>query len=357
MRDTGYENSGVVGHGRSASPTKIQSAPGRPDGGGREEACGLRLVTFKLPSQQAYTLDTTAAGADLYRDGIARHGGQDAEWRLCMRLLRPGDTFVDLGANIGVFSIPAAVLGAEVHAFELLADNARRLAEAVERDGIERLRVVLGAVWDRPGTVDFDGFSAWGHVRPGGRLSIATVTVDDYVAQRKLGRVSVLKVDVEGAEMAALDGARATISRDHPDILIESNSVTCGTSGYSYRDLLGRLRGHGYAIYRIEDGVLHDWPDASVQEVILADYLATVRPADALEAVAGVPVRPMPDERVLTNVLGQDHWGPHHWMHVLAVCDRLPGAVRADARVVALVERWHGLREEAAMQQVLAGRR
>ena len=328
-----------------------------PAGSGAEAAQGPRLVTFSLPDGRPYTLDTTAAGPDMYRDGIARLGGQDAEWRLCMRLLQPGDTFLDLGANIGVFSTPAAVSGADVHAFELLAENAGRLADAIPRDRIERLHVVLGAVWDRPGVVDFDGFSAWGHVRPGATMSIAAVRVDDYVAQRGLQRVAVVKIDVEGAEMAALDGARAMIVRDHPDILIESNSITCGASGYSYRALLTRLRDLGYALYRIEDGVLYAWPERAVQEIVLADYLATTRPLEELEAVAGVPVRDMPDALVLTHVLGQAHWNDHHWMHVLAVHDQLPEAVRTDARMAASMERWRGLRDQDAMQQVLVGTR
>lgn len=128
-------------------------------------------------------------------------------------------------------------------------------------------------------------------------------------------------------------------------------------SGYSYRALLTRLREHGYAIYRIEDGVLYAWPEHSAQEIVLADYLGTMRPTEELEAVAGVPVRAMPDALVLTNVLGLPHWHDHHWMHVLAVYDRLPAAVRSDARVTALLERWQSLRDKDAMRQVLVGTR
>lgn len=61
-------------------------------------------------------------------------------------------------------------------------------------------------------------------------------------------RVDVMKVDVEGAELAVLKGAAGTIQREKPAIIFEANADTCEAGGYSVEVLLEWLGGQGYEV-------------------------------------------------------------------------------------------------------------
>ena len=120
--------------------------------------------------------------------------------------------------------------------------------------------MIAGALSDRPGFAGVGGVSAWGMVTADALVSgPSTVVLDDYVRQQDVGRVDVIKIDIEGSEQKALIGAASLLGRDHPDIVIEINSATCGAFGMSYRDLFRLLLGHGYHLYRILPYSLAPW--------------------------------------------------------------------------------------------------
>ena len=306
------------------------------------------VAALPLPNGPSYRL-TVPGTQDAYVEAVLNNGMQEPDWQLCMALLRPGDTFFDLGANIGVFSVPAAALGAKVHACELLVPNIQTLTQSLGINGLADVRVVLGAVGDANGAVGFVGTSAWGRVDPQATTYVATVRIDDYAGQHGIGRVDLMKVDVEGSERGALLGAAATLNRDHPDVLIEANALTCGEAGYSYRELLRLLAGWGYALHRVGAGVLHPWAVETVQEVVQTDYLATVKTPDEISRRSGWPVAAMTVEQVTENVVRQDIYNDYHRMHLLAVEGQLPPEVRAEPRVNALFQRWQPLRTREPM--------
>ena len=294
-------------------------------------------LTFPLPNGKSYGLSIAPVDRDDYLTAIAASGGQDAAWRLLMNWIRPGEVMFDLGANIGVFAIPATMLEAHVHAFELLPTNIPHLVRAVERNGLKNLTIVQGALSDTNGFAGIGGINAHGLMVPSATLMIPTVVLDDYVRLRNVDRVDVMKIDIEGSERAALAGAKNLIERDHPDIVIESNVWTCGTSGYSYRELLGILIGYGYRLYRINNDVLCPYDHQKLQEVIVADYFATAR-SDAELAERSV-LRPghLTDDDVIANIEKEVAYSTHHRQYALAVLPRLPATVSAAPRMTALM--------------------
>lgn len=175
---------------------------------------------------------------DAYIDAIAKGGWRDSTWRFLMDWIRQGQVFFDLGANIGAFAIPAGVLGAKVHAFELLPENVAALMSSKRANHLDDFSVVMCALWDLPGAIGFGGFSAWGTVLSESPMAMATLRIDDYVSQHQVKRVDLMKIDIEGSEQRALKGAIQLLDRDSPDIIIKSNAVTCGNQGYSYKELL-----------------------------------------------------------------------------------------------------------------------
>ena len=298
------------------------------------------FVSVTLPSGATYELSIASSNPDVYHDAVASAAAYEPNWHFLNAWLRPGDVFFDLGANIGTISIPAAVNGAVVHAFELLDANVQHLVRSVQRNSLSNVSIVVGAVSDTSGLLGIGGVSAWGTIVPGALVSIPSVVIDTYVAQRAIGAVSVMKVDVEGSEKAALLGAVALIERDHPDILIECNALTCGNNSYSYRDLLRFLTEHGYTLYRLHQDRLCPWSADMVQEIIYTDYFATTKPAAEITAKSGWSISALVTQDVIANIEEQDRHGSLHQQFILAIEPTLPASVRCDQRVAPLLKRW-----------------
>lgn len=170
---------------------------------------------------------------------------------LLRRLLRPGDVYVDVGANLGLFVLIAArQVGAagRVVAFEPNPEIVIRLQENIALNALPNVTVVPKACWHCSGAASLFGF-ADGNVgeasmgqrsdkQVGREFTIETVRLDDVVT----GPVRMLKLDVEGAEAGALAGAeRLFRSRQPPHLLLELNPVTASAFGYHPLALVERV--------------------------------------------------------------------------------------------------------------------
>jgi FkbM family methyltransferase len=140
------------------------------------------------------------------------------------RHLRPGDTFVDAGANIGFYTVLASQLvGKEgaVIAVEMMPDTAERLARNIGLNDASNVEIANVALSDRAGeTVSvtvtpgkYGKASIMGEGREGKtvRLDASTSTLDDLLDGRRT--IRLVKMDLEGAEEAALRGGARTLER------------------------------------------------------------------------------------------------------------------------------------------------
>lgn len=136
-------------------------------------------------------------------------------------LLQPGMRVFDIGANVGVYSVLAGRLGADVVAVEPLPQNLEYLRRHVALNAINhRVRVVGAAVGAYDGAVRFNPARSRseGFVHPEGALTIEQVTLDSLSAA--YGAPDVVKIDVEGAEEGVLAGASETIQLHRPTLLV-----------------------------------------------------------------------------------------------------------------------------------------
>lgn len=131
------------------------------------------------------------------------------------RYLRPGDLFLDIGANIGVYSVYAAECGAEVVSVEPVPQNAKRVRENLDLNGYAG-QVVQKALSDRPGSVrittDEDSYN---HLVAEGGVEVTATTLDALLGDRS----AVAKIDVEGAEELVLAGARKALGEHRIKLL------------------------------------------------------------------------------------------------------------------------------------------
>jgi FkbM family methyltransferase len=166
-------------------------------------------------------------------------------WR---RALRDGGLFVDVGANVGTYTIWAAELGAEVIALEPAVDTFGLLEENIALNGY-RVSAVRAAAGDHCGSARFtSGLDAGNSLAPDGPVVTELVTVDSLVGDR---RVTGMKVDVEGFEIDVLRGAARALAEHRIGLIqIEWNEMSAFAVGTDRRPVAELLADHGYRLYR-----------------------------------------------------------------------------------------------------------
>lgn len=169
--------------------------------------------------------------------------------------LRPDDRFVDVGANVGVYSLFAADCGAHVIAVEPARLALQRLRRNIALNPTARIEVVEAAAADHAGFVPFDpSGDTVAHI--GGPVQVRAVTLDQLIGP---GFVAGVKIDVEGFERLVLQGGVNAL-RDHRIGLMQLEWNHCsldalGEDRQPVRDLLSK---HGYELTAPDDtGVLH----------------------------------------------------------------------------------------------------
>ncbi len=128
-----------------------------------------------------------------------------------------GKTIVDVGANIGDFSLMCACLGAgRVYAFEPVEKNYRELVDNIAENGWKNVIIPVNAgLGDKKERIRVEEETLMGTASPDAPL-VEVVRLDDYLQENGIGRIDFLKMDVEGYEENVLLGARGAIARDKP---------------------------------------------------------------------------------------------------------------------------------------------
>lgn len=166
--------------------------------------------------------------------------------RFLMDYLRPGDGFVDVGANIGIYSLLASsVPDVRVVAFEPASVAYHRARKNIALNGVgDSVAILPFAAGSANGSVlvtsDLD---VKNRVVPNGTTGsveeAVMIALDGLGSPPMPARVDVIKVDVEGGELDVLRGARDLIRRDEPALIVEVNDpqalrVALDELGYSF---------------------------------------------------------------------------------------------------------------------------
>ncbi len=199
-----------------------------------------------------------------------------AALRCVLDLLTPGATLLDLGAHLGTVSLCAARRGAKVVAVEASPRNARCLEMSADANGLD-VTVVPVAVAATRGRLHFHEDGPFGQVTDDpGAVEVEALTVPDILERAAIGRVDVVKIDVEGQELTVLDGMRDILTgAESPIVVIEGNGFTLAAAHLLPGDLLVRLHAFGLRTWRIGEGSLTPARPEELQPETVADYLAS----------------------------------------------------------------------------------
>jgi FkbM family methyltransferase len=198
----------------------------------------------------------TALGLALYR-----YGFQAPEIELTRSLLRPGDTFVDGGANVGLFTLVAAqCVGANgrVVCFEPASATRSALRRNVDLNAYPWVEVRAEALAESEGyqtlltfNGDEAGLSSFSPAAAAGAISedVRLATLDGALGT-DLDGVRLVKLDLEGAEVKALRGAPRLLAHG-PDLIVEVEPEHLARQDSSVEELVLLLETAGYRLYEI----------------------------------------------------------------------------------------------------------
>jgi FkbM family methyltransferase len=198
-----------------------------------------------------------------------------AETRFCVNLIHPGMVILDIGANIGLYTLLFAKLvgrTGSVHTFEPDIKNYRRLCANIYLNGFEdvvkinrqavfsktqivKLNTFPDSVnaWHTLGNLELpDPWNAGKTITPTSVQEIEAVSLDDYCHNNGINHIDFLKVDVEGAELDVLQGATNLFRTGKIKcVMFEISLPQIQGMGHNPEEIYHFFNEHGYDVYQI----------------------------------------------------------------------------------------------------------
>ena len=227
-----------------------------------------------------------------------QHEDERGVVQLLRRLVKAGDVFFDLGANFGFYSFyltPLCGSSGTVHAFEpnpcLIPLLLRSIEINRQYGNIHLNAVAVGKEAGRyvplygPDRIGCSSLYPHEWLNRNSSVLVPVVTIDEYVREKRIERIDIMKIDIEGAELDALQGMEDTFRLCPPKVIIceltllpeQDNPLRCApevlkrsSSAADPRELSDFLIQRGYELWNIGvEGLLHPWEVSKLSAVSL----------------------------------------------------------------------------------------
>jgi FkbM family methyltransferase len=244
---------------------------------------------------------------------------EDCPVPLARALVRPGQVVLDIGAHIGFFSLAMASLGCRVVAVEANPENVRYLQASIALNGFaDRIQVINAVASDHFGKLPFFSHGATSRVCVAGArpdlIEVAAEPLAPLLDRSGVRQIDLIKIDIEGHEIEALQGAADWLSGPAaPPIIYESNHFAHhlrGRSALRLRQFIASLGYQGQYRSQPASRVLLDVGPDDFHAEMYVDYLATRKPLRGLD---GWEIAPGPDLATIAKELLQTFGGAFDW--------------------------------------------
>ena len=181
------------------------------------------------------------------------------------KTLKKGAVFIDIGANIGAYSLIAAKLvtqNGKVISFEPVKAINKKLVANLNNNNFTNVKVEKKAVYENDTFLNLhlsneqnSGMSSILHhsEESGITEQVEAVTLDTYLKKLELESIELIKLDIEGAEIHALKGMNETILKYSPTLLIEiSEDILINSTKSSANEILQLMKDYNYSLFSIE---------------------------------------------------------------------------------------------------------
>ncbi len=180
--------------------------------------------------------------------------------------LKPDHIFLDVGANIGTYSLSASAClqkseGGMVYSFEPVRHIFGIFKNNIELNNIENIVPSRLAVFEENTTLELYvsslenlGMSSMFHhdTESGEVERVEAIKMDDFLSKNQIGRVDLVKIDIEGAELFALRGMQATLQKFRPTLLMEISESVLGENSASSTEIFNMMDEYGYSAHTID---------------------------------------------------------------------------------------------------------
>jgi FkbM family methyltransferase len=162
-----------------------------------------------------------------------------------------GYVVYDIGANVGFYALLASVLVGEtgfVYAFEPVPGNLQELRANLGLNHVSNCTVIDAAVSSMDGEAAFDpsGDRCTGRLAVDGILRVKTLRLDSLIHQQGMRPPSLMKIDIEGAELGCLQGAAGLIQEFRPIIFLATHGPEV------HKACLDLMTGWGYQLKSLD---------------------------------------------------------------------------------------------------------
>jgi len=174
--------------------------------------------------------------------------------------LKPDDTFIDIGANIGIYTLLAAKLveaNGTVISFEPFEKNHAQLLKNIALNGFKNIRAEKKAIDSTSDwmTIFYDpkeankGMASAYQTGLSEKEKVETISLDQYLNEKEINKVDWIKIDIEGGEYPALLGMKETLQKYKPQIIIELDPEIIAKTPYTNELISNFLIDLGYRKY------------------------------------------------------------------------------------------------------------
>lgn len=191
-----------------------------------------------------FTILFPARWSRFYEDGYEKE-----TFNFFKAYIKEGNTVLDIGAHIGLYAAPFAKLvgtTGKVYCFEPTPSTFVVLSKTIQLNKYSTVTAVNAAISDKSGTVTFnltsdsgEGSNANSIVeinRTKNNVEVKAYSIDDFRRFEKL-KIDILKIDVEGAELLALKGAKTTFEQDRPIGILALHPANIIQFGHSLEEI------------------------------------------------------------------------------------------------------------------------